>query len=281
MDEHIAAVEERAPLARYEFKYLVSEADEVVLREAISAFCAPDTHNTAGGYTISSLYLDTPDRLTYRAKKDRQLERFKLRIRTYGEQAEGPVFFEVKRKSNDRIIKHRTRVDREHWREVLRGSRALPAEERDAAHHFLYLTIGLGARPSVLVRYRREAFSSFLDPYARVTFDHRIVVQAPKGLDLLGDPRAWRGIDHPEATRLSRSMVVLELKFPAAFPSWMASLVRRFELWRIGFSKYCNGVEVLFGTSAPGRESMRVPTLGHWNREERDNVAAHLGATHV
>lgn len=245
------------PIRRYEYKYLVPTERVGQLREAVEPYCRLDKHGASssdGSYSISSLYFDTPDYLTYWTKKHRHLERFKLRVRTYGEQSEGPVFFEVKRKVDDVIIKDRYWVDRNSWRELIESGEA---EWGDQAHSFLYRLRSLGARPSVLVRYRREAWVGIYDQYSRFTLDHHIIVQPPAGLDLNGDPSAWRGVDHPQDTNYYRSLIVLELKFPSLIPSWMVSLVRRFQLLRRGFSKYCNGIDAVAGSMAAGRETIR------------------------
>jgi len=254
-----------APLRRYEFKYLVPSRRLPELRAAVAPYCTPDKHTGHEGtrhYTITSLYYDTPSWWTYRAKKNRHEDRFKLRVRTYGKEAEGPIFMEVKRKVGDTMIKYRERIGREGWAD--RGPDAVAARQVKSAWErpFHFWVARLGARPALLVRYQREAFASVIDLYARVTFDHTIVVQAAQGRDFVGDPRAWRNVDHPRAAQLLSSVVVLELKFTANIPSWMMQIVRRLELFRVGFSKYCTGVESLHGPEAPGMEQVRVPPPG-------------------
>ena len=51
--------------------------------------------------------------------------------------------------------------------------------------------------------------------------------------------------------------VVLELKFGATVPRWMQGIVRRFDLIRYSFSKYCYGLRAEW--ALPGH---RVPALG-------------------
>ena len=41
------------------------------------------------------------------------------------------------------------------------------------------------------------------------------------------------------------SDVILEIKFDDRFPVWLADLVRRFDLFRTSFSKYCGCVDVM------------------------------------
>lgn len=253
------------PIRRHEFKYLVPVERLPELRAAVAPYCVPDEHTGHEGtrhYTISSLYYDTPGWWTYRAKKNRDQDRFKLRVRTYGAQAEGPIFMEVKRKIGDTMIKYRERIERQAWVELGPDATAAARVKSAWERPFHFWMVRLDACPALLVRYQREAFTSVIDHYARVTFDHTIMVQSAAGRDLRGDPRAWRNVDHPRAAQLLSSMVVLELKFPSSVPRWMVVLVRKLELFRVGFSKYCTGVEALHGPEAPGFEEVRVPPPG-------------------
>ena len=256
-----------APLERYEFKYLVTPELMAPIRDAVLPYCSPDPNarSQSKTYAITTLYLDSPDFSFYRAKKNRHMDRIKLRIRTYGEAADGPVFFEVKRRFKDMVIKHRSRVERELWKELADCRHLEQAGDDAALERFLYNVQRWGAQPVALVRYEREALASDLDPYARVTFDRFIVGQAINRFDFLGESNGWRGLDDPTATRIRLSASVLELKFPARAPIWMAQLVRRFELVRVGFSKYCNGIEAALGPEAPGQETARSPAI--WSRE--------------
>jgi len=253
---------ELKPIERYEYKYLIPERWTAPLVAAVAPYCEPDRYlrpgDTTSGYAIHGLYLDSPGGFCYRAKKNRDLDRFKLRIRTYDlDPSAGPLFLEVKRKGGDRVLKPRGTIP---WSRLpgLLEEIPLPAggPPTDPVDRFTRLARTISARPALLVRYQRVALVGVLDPYARVTFDRRIQVQPAAGWSLDGDPRQWQAIDTP-ATLTSYSPVVLELKFAAAIPAWMASIVRRFELTRGGYSKYCRGVEAIHGQQAPGQESVR------------------------
>ncbi len=73
-----------AMLARYEYKYVVSEG----VARAICAFAAPyvkpDEHTAAaedGRYLVTSLYLDTPALDFFADSRDGVSDRLKLRVR--------------------------------------------------------------------------------------------------------------------------------------------------------------------------------------------------------
>jgi hypothetical protein len=107
--------------------------------------------------------------------------------------------------------------------------------------------------PQVLVRYRREPFTSLVDDYARVTLDREIQVQPCSELSLDTADTAWLPIDDPIAMRYgrSRSFVVLELKFATVPPPWMRRIVQSLELPRLSFSKYARAIEAML--DRPGR----------------------------
>ena len=233
---------------RYEMKYLIPDGLTGPIREAIEPFCALDAHGAkspGGQYVITSLYLDSPRRAFHRAKMARQRKRLKLRIRTYGAQSEGPVFLEVKRRIGDIVAKGRVRLPRAAWASQLQ----MPvADDATSAERDFRAVMTLnGANPMLLARYAREAYVSEVDDYARVTFDRRLVYQRCHAWDLSGEPTGWL----PQDDRLSvggvGAGVILELKSTVDVPRWMAGLIRRFGLVRAGYSKYCTGVERVWG----------------------------------
>jgi SPX domain protein involved in polyphosphate accumulation len=229
---------------RYELKYVIPESMCAPLRAALRPYCELDRFSAATDdkqYCITSLYYDTPTLLFHRTKQAKQLRRFKLRVRTYGIESDGPVFFEVKRKIGDIVAKARARVPRADWSARLRPQTddGVGAAERD----FTSLLSRHDARPTLLARYHREAWVSTIDNYARVTFDRRLLYQPFHRHDLRGDSRCWRSSDDAMTTRGTSRGVVLELKSTVDVPRWMVALIRRFDLARVGFSKYCSGVE--------------------------------------
>jgi SPX domain protein involved in polyphosphate accumulation len=233
---------------RYEAKYLIPESLCRVIRNAIAPFCQLDKYGAQASdhqYAISSLYFDSPALEFYRAKAERQYHRLKLRVRTYGEAADGPVFLEVKRKVDQLVRKNRQLVGRDDWAQRLLAGP--DADSVGAERDFWSVMQSHAARPTLLVRYHREAYASVVDSYARVTFDRRLCFQPMRDFDLLGRAGSWIYLDDPTLTHGSQSQVILELKATLSVPRWMLSLVQRLGLSRSGFSKYCNGVERLWG----------------------------------
>ena len=227
-------------LERYEFKYLLPERLAPAERSAALATCVRDRHGdpATGSYAIRSLYLDN-DRLDlYQANGREQRNRFKARIRGYpGKTA--PVFFELKRRVGDVIVKSRTPVSAGSWQEAIRR----PPSPDHPAQAFLAALRIHHLKPMVLVEYDREAYASIIDNYARVTLDRRVVSQAVDRFELEAPASGWRPIDHVARTNVGEPVFVLELKFERRPPRWMVSLVQRLDLIRRSFSKYCYGIE--------------------------------------
>jgi len=237
-------------IERREFKYLIDERTADRVRDIIRPFCVLDP-NARGfddrRYTIDSLYFDTPDMRLYRANEEEMVNRFKLRVRTYPQTPGAPVFFEVKARHNDIVVKDRGRAP-SNWAELLTDRTvAVPKErtsfESAAVERFTTIVRMQHARPVVLVRYTREPYESTIDDYARVTFDRAIQSQRMDAVTMTPTPREWRPSDAPATVHGSWSPTVLELKFTAQVPGWMVNMVQTLNLDRRSFSKYGRSVE--------------------------------------
>ena len=237
---------------RLERKYLVDEVTAARVRRDIAAYCDPDEHNPAStgryehseqlGYSIRTLYLDSPDLAFYHANMRGDPVRLKLRVRTYSDTS--PALLEIKRRVSDVIDKTRVMVERQDVAQAVEGSEVAVAdglEARRCLSEFGRLAAAAGAEPTLQLRYEREAYVSFVDHYARVCFDRRIGAQRTHDWDLAPDPDRHCEFDHFWS---SGPHVVLELKCESAMPHWMTDLVRRHGLSRTSFSKYAVGVHL-------------------------------------
>ncbi|MBM3735246.1 MAG: polyphosphate polymerase domain-containing protein [Acidobacteria bacterium] len=223
-------------VARYEFKYLIRPSQVETIHEYLAPYCTLDEHSTGGAwYPIRSLYLDNDRMSCYWDTEDSAPQRFKLRIRGYGDCA-GLAKLEVKRRSMDLIQKTSAPAD--------------PRELRHCRHsgvssghnEFVRLMETLRATPKMLVEYERLAFTSTVDDYVRVTFDRRVRCQPVRDWQLAGDPRAWRLVDDAVSMGGTPSSYIMEMKFSVRAPAWLQDLTRRFGLIRRGFSKYGRSV---------------------------------------
>ena len=231
---------------RREFKYLLPGELIDPIRQALAGICTLDAH--AGPdrrYAIRSLYLDTADLRLYTANDLEAPVRFKARVRCYpGAGKRGPVFFEIKHRTLDIIRKTRFKVKADRLSQYLTDFPA-PSDDDPRWARFCSLQWTYGLRPWVQVEYQREAYMSRLEDYARVSIDTDIRCQRASAWSLSAGPRQWRGVDHTVQTATHQPVAVLELKFAGQAPWWMFDLVRRFDLIRHSYSKYCYSIAAL------------------------------------
>jgi len=231
--------------SRYELKYIIDEPCAKGVRDFVRAHLVRDPYahpDMRYSYPIYSLYLDGPGMLLYRATFQAQKNRYKLRIRYYDHNPDNPVFFEIKRRVGDVIMKDRTAVQRSSMRELLNGRSPRPSDLSDPSDagalailcRFCELRNAIHAEPKVNVYYQREAWVSNGADELRVTFDRQAAAAHYRG-DLC--PKNWRD--------LQLGGVVLELKFDERFPIWMRDLVQNWDLYRTQMGKYIYGVDQL------------------------------------
>ena len=232
---------------RFELKYLVDEAITETIRDFVSSYLELDDYGVGRqnfSYPVHSLYLDSDGLETYHASINGTKNRYKLRLRYYDDKPGSPVFFEVKARVDNCILKQRCAVTREAVPGLLAGhlpepDQILSKEPRHLAtlQRFNLLLNHLQARPKAHNNYLREAWVSPEDNSVRVTLDRNIRIE-PCFI-----PMAVTEMKRP--TRLFPESVVLELKFTTRFPNWFGDLVRRFNLMQFSSAKYAGGVVVM------------------------------------
>jgi len=245
-------IEQQSEFERYEAKYVIHPSLVPLIREFIEPFCRPDPH--AGcvppEYVVTTLQLDTPLMALHYAREREELSRFKLRVRTYGLKADGPVFLEIKRKIKGVVLKSRAMIPHDHWgpetcRRVDTGIPFVSHHEALNYGEFLRLVDKTGAGPVMLIRYLRESYLSRDGTYARVTFDRRLQYAPTRSWEV--PPRSdvrWKAMDSGMALNRPYSGVILELKTYRDAPLWMVELTERFDLVRVGFCKYSTAVRL-------------------------------------
>jgi len=233
-------------LQRYEFKYLIPASSIPPICAFIQPYCSMDQYaeqEESKFYTIRTLYLDNAAYKTYWDTEHGVPHRFKLRVRAYGQDSNGPIKFEIKRRANEVISKTSVIVPGSDWTGLL----ADPTQKCDpgfgsdavtALDTFRREVRLLQAGPKVLVRYERLAFRSRIDRYVRISFDRHICHQLMKDYELEGNCREWFFNDDSNSMCKNGSQVVLELKFSQRAPVWIHDMVRKFGLVRGGYSKY-------------------------------------------
>ena len=235
---------------RFELKYLIDEALAPRIRDFVSCYLELDEYGEGRpnlSYPVHSLYLDSDDLETFHASINGTKNRFKLRLRYYDYRTDSPVFFEIKTRVDNCILKQRCGVRREAVPLLLAGQLPEPEQvlSQEVRHlttlqRFNFLLHQLNARPKAHNSYLREAWVSPRDNSVRVTLDRNIRIE-PCFL-------AHAGIEMTRPVRVFPEFVVLELKFTGRFPNWFQALVQKFNLMQFSSAKYAEGV-VLLGES--------------------------------
>lgn len=231
---------------RFELKYLLDERITLQMRDFIRAYLELDEYGLGKpnlAYQVHSLYLDSDDLATHQWTINGTKNRFKLRLRYYDDLPNTPVFFEVKSRVNNCIMKQRCGVRREAVPLLLSGhlpepDHMLTKEPRHlvALQHFNFLMLRLNARPKIHNNYLREAWVSPSDNSVRVTFDRCVRVEPSFKLQALVEMTNPVQV-FPET--------ILEVKFTNRYPNWLKELVRAFNLMQLSSAKYSQGVVVL------------------------------------
>ncbi|HYE20038.1 MAG TPA: polyphosphate polymerase domain-containing protein [Tepidisphaeraceae bacterium] len=242
---------ETTGVSRFEYKYLIDERTAVAVRDFARSRLVRDTFADArrGDYPTHSVYLDAAGLPIYRASCDGHRNRFKIRARYYDDKPDGVVFFEIKRRLNNTIVKERARIHRPAALEILRGRPPVAADlvkvgdvkQLESLRRFAELRdADGGSTPRVIVSYLREAWVKEGESQTRLTFDREL-----RGARWAGRFEAARGPVCP--LPLPQAQVVLEMKFVDRFPTWFADMARELGLERRSMAKYCRVTDQLNG----------------------------------
>jgi VTC domain len=231
---------------RFELKYLVHEQTALQIRDFVRCYLEMDEYSVGRpnySYPVHSLYLDSDDLKLYWRTINGDKNRFKLRLRFYGTRPNAPVFFEIKRRMNNCILKQRGGVRQENVDLLLSGH--LPAgnhlvsdnpKQLVALQRFCHLLEGVQGKPKVHIFYLREAYVSD-DDQVRVTLDREVKAE----------PNLTTALK-TEMTKPVTSFngqVILELKFTNRYPDWFRELVRVFHVTQCGAAKYVESIQGL------------------------------------
>ena len=264
---------------RFELKYIIDERTARGVRDYIRHYIVHDRYARAElgwAYPIYSVYLDNQQLDLYNATVCGHKNRFKLRARYYDAKATSPVFFEIKRRVNDVILKDRAPVKRERVKRLLRG--AAPTrddlfdpgdpESWKALREFCDLRTSLGATGRNIIAYTREAWNAADNDEVRITFDRKIAGSwyddSLETCEALRVDRPWVYPPIDPTADAGSLPVVLELKFTGCYPRWMEGLAATFDLYRTCMAKYVNCVMSL----GPRTHGVRIERFAARQRRE-------------
>ncbi|MBI1839503.1 MAG: polyphosphate polymerase domain-containing protein [Verrucomicrobia bacterium] len=246
--------DDRMQASRFELKYLITEDTALKVRDFVRSYLSLDEYGIGQpnfSYPVHSLYLDSNNLEIYWRTINGDKNRFKLRLRYYNTDPDTPVFFEIKRRMKDCILKQRGAVRQDAVSSLLLGHSptvdqvvSKKPSNLVSLQRFGELMMGLEARPKVHIFYKREAYVSD-DDQVRITLDR----------DVYAEPNPMFTIKTKVSKPVHsyRNIVILELKFTNRFPNWFRELVRIFNVMQCGAAKYVSSVNEL------GHRRLRAP----------------------
>ncbi|MDD4351700.1 MAG: polyphosphate polymerase domain-containing protein [Candidatus Gracilibacteria bacterium] len=227
---------------RFELKYQIEKrvADRII-PHLLDHMAWDEYVGEAESYQVNSLYFDSPHLKNYHEKLDGLLNRKKPRIRNYSRDFDdnSKLFFELKRRSGDVILKDRILVQGKDFKKFVADPISLLQNKEydpEFVNEFLFEIMNYQMTPQVLVSYDRKPFFSRQDKRFRVTFDYDLEIAAPVGADY-----------HNKYRKINHDIVVMEVKFNGAMPQWFRKVIEKYHLDRESYSKYCHGIESLYG----------------------------------
>jgi hypothetical protein len=207
-------------------------------------------------YKVNNIYLDSPGYLFLQRRLSGMDHRFNMRIRAYGDSPKFPYFCEVKHKTMGIVKKKRAKITDPDWAQKFDSkmfddlnSGDISTDE-DYLNHFLRLAYVHNIEPKVFTQYRRKAYASVVDDYARVTFDKDLRFERRSTYDLSPVEESLSHYDNPMNFDEDKN-VILELKCTTQVPVWFMDLIRTFNLTRMSFSKYATAAQEVMYDNTP------------------------------
>ena len=232
---------------RHELKYVISLAEAERLFEDLMPYCAYDKHaGELRSYEIASTYYDTDDLRFFWDREESVGYRRKIRLRSYNTAGESTALFvEIKEKHKQFVNKKRINLRDGSILDCGIPHYRLPLnmvidqlEDTAEAREFDYLHRRLHLLPVVIIRYMRKALIPHFEHDMRITLDTKITAGAHR-LHAF-DPDYEKHIIDP-------GQGVLEVKSNQSIPLWLNSIMRRHSFVQTRYSKYCLGVEEIYG----------------------------------
>ncbi|MBO4107078.1 polyphosphate polymerase domain-containing protein [Streptococcus suis] len=215
---------------RIETKYILDRKQLAAVLADLKNHLVEDDYPTS---TISNIYFDTSSYQMIQDSAERLWKREKIRMRTYDAcpTENSQVFLEIKKKEDGIGLKDRLT--------------SRPKSVLDFIHHsivdetitnptLLETMAELRARygkiePMMYIYYDRFSMKGIEDKKVRVTIDQNILYR-PYDVSLFAGKYGYPLLDE--------NQVIMEIKVPEVYPSWLQTIIDKYGLERVSFSKY-------------------------------------------
>lgn len=215
---------------RHELKYVVSAAEQVLIKSRIKHLLSPDSHaGETGGYNIRSLYFDDYNNRCYYENENGTDPREKFRIRIYNHSID-KITLECKRKERGKTFKTSCPLTVEQTKTLMKGEYLRDIAKQPPLLQKLTLEMMKnGLRPVVIVEYDRIPFV-YKNGNVRVTLDMNISTSAD--IEHFLDESIVKRPVMPLGHNL------LEVKYDEYLPDFIYNSLQLRALRQTAFSKY-------------------------------------------
>ena len=212
---------------RVEKKYLLTREQYEYIVERLQPYMHPDRFYESD---IRNIYFDNSADELIETSLKKPAYKEKLRLRSYGKpEADGMVFFEIKKKYQGVVYKRRISMTRdEAYRYIETGE--LPENLiGNIPVEIDYMIRRYRLYPKAFISYHRLALAGNNDPELRITFDSEITSR-------YNDIRLES--DAPGEQLLPPGAVLMEIKIPGSLPLWLAHILSEKAIYPQSYSKF-------------------------------------------
>ena len=197
-----------------------------------------DPHTPEGGrYLIHSLYFDDYKDTSVYTTNSGLSERFKWRIRYYGDDL-SYIVLEKKEKQESRCHKKSCKITLEEYKKIVSGeiTDLVYDTDKKLIKELAVDMLTRDYRPKVIIDYERVAYVEEITN-VRITFDMKISASYELENFLDGDYQCFYV--------LPSGINVLEVKFDDILPSHIRNIVESYNFNQTSFSKYYYGRKIM------------------------------------
>lgn len=214
---------------RREEKYIISVKDFYHLQGYLQCYLKRDENFGDRGYSVRSLYFDSYNDKDLFDVLNGQMEKRKIRIRTYSLDAT-MVKLEYKCKSGVDGIKKVVTISREEALSMTRGDYGFLITKGDPLAIKLYSRLKTGGyRPKILIEYNRKAYI-YSSNNIRITFDSNLRASLITSA-FFDDNVAWQHIMEP-------GLGILEVKYNGFLLGHLKKAIESIDSLSTASSKY-------------------------------------------
>lgn len=191
-------------------------------------------------YSVHSIYYDTKDLKFLINGMEKPTYKMKLRLRSYGNPSDQPVWLETKKKYGNIVYKRRIPIEQHEAFDYL--NKGIPHSVHcHTAQEIDYILKHNKFEPKTLICYERTCFASKYEEDVRITLDENIRYRITN-INLNED-----GTEK----YLKKGCVMMEIKAMNRYPIWLVEILTSMKLYKTSFSKFGSIYQANFKKMSP------------------------------